>query len=682
MFIKIHNLAAKIVLPVVTILVLVILGASYVQWRQNKASILESLQRQANELNITIDASLRHNMTKADSEGVEQTIAKISKVPTIRRTFVLDAEGKVARATDKGGSFPTAKELEPIRKSGRAFFELRTAEDTTPYTLALSPISSDSQCVSCHSDTKEGSALGFIGVERWCASEFQAMRTAGWTNVGINLAMGLMLTLILIVIARRITGPLNGITAAAGRIAVGDTGISVDHRSNDEIGALADSFRSMIQYIKGIAAAAIDMSKGTITTEIRLCGDNDELGQSFQRLQETIRDLSKEMTRLVESAREGRLDVRGSADRYEGAFREWVRGINDTMDAVAAPINEASDVLQQVAARDLSKRMQGNYRGEYARIREALNSALGNLNETLSQASAGAQQVNNAAVQISDGSQHLAQGSARQAAALEEVSSSMQEMASMASCSADNAEKASSVTLEAKSSVDKGVASMNRLSECIDRIKVSSDSTARIVKSIDEIAFQTNLLALNAAVEAARAGEAGKGFAVVAEEVRNLARRSAEAAKNTAALIEEAVKHAEDGVLMNEEVMQNLEQINSQVRQVSGMMVEITDASRQQRQEVQQVNNALQQMNELTQQVAANAEESASAAEELSGQANEMQGMIELFKLGAGAEIQAMPAKSRPKTPVPARKAPEKPKPTPGPIIPLDDQNDEILKEF
>jgi len=174
---------------------------------------------------------------------------------------------------------------------------------------------------------------------------------------------------------------------------------------------------------------------------------------------------------------------------------------------------------------------------------------------------------------------------------------------------------------------------MKRLSEAIDKIKVSSDSTAKIVKTIDEIAFQTNLLALNAAVEAARAGDAGKGFAVVAEEVRNLAMRSADAAKNTANMIEESVKNAEGGVSINQEVLRNLTEINSQVNKVSAVMAEIAAASEQQSQGVEQVNTAVEQMNTVTQQVAANAEESASAAEELSGQSEEMKGMVGAFRL-------------------------------------------------
>ena len=175
---------------------------------------------------------------------------------------------------------------------------------------------------------------------------------------------------------------------------------------------------------------------------------------------------------------------------------------------------------------------------------------------------------------------------------------------------------------------------MMRLSDAIRKIKSSSDETAKIVRAIDEIAFQTNLLALNAAVEAARAGDAGKGFAVVAEEVRNLAMRSAEAAKNTANLIEGAVKNADGGVRINEEVIANLREISDLGNKVRDVVAGITDASERQSQGVEQISSAIEQMNQLTQHTAANAEESAGAAAELSTQADEMRRMVSLFTLG------------------------------------------------
>jgi methyl-accepting chemotaxis protein len=175
---------------------------------------------------------------------------------------------------------------------------------------------------------------------------------------------------------------------------------------------------------------------------------------------------------------------------------------------------------------------------------------------------------------------------------------------------------------------------MRRLAQAIEKIKGSSDQTAKIVKTIDEIAFQTNLLALNAAVEAARAGEAGKGFAVVAEEVRSLAMRSAEAAKNTSELIEGAVRDAQNGVTLSEEVVVALSQIEVGIGKVKDVVGEISASSEQQSQGIHQINVAVEQMNSVTQAVAANSEEAASASEELSSQAEVMQSLVGQFKLG------------------------------------------------
>ena len=177
---------------------------------------------------------------------------------------------------------------------------------------------------------------------------------------------------------------------------------------------------------------------------------------------------------------------------------------------------------------------------------------------------------------------------------------------------------------------------MRRLSLAMDRIKVSSDQTAKIVKTIEEIAFQTNLLALNAAVEAARPGDAGKGFAVVAEEVRNLAMRSADAAQSTTELIQESVANADEGVTLNNEVMENLREISEQVGRVSEVMDEVAAAADQQNEGIEQVTRAVEQMNEVTQQTAASAEESSSASEELTSQAEEMRSLVAGYTLSHG----------------------------------------------
>ncbi|HEY3282403.1 MAG TPA: methyl-accepting chemotaxis protein [Armatimonadota bacterium] len=364
-----------------------------------------------------------------------------------------------------------------------------------------------------------------------------------------------------------------------------------------------------------------------------LPGDYERIRVSINRTIDAIVARGQDVELLVGAAQRGDLAVRADVSRHGGANAKLVQNLNQILIEVEKPIHAVGEVLEQVARRDLTSRVKGEFQGEFEAMKEALNTALDNLDEGFGQVAQGADQVTSASAQIGDGSQALSQIASEQASSLEEVSSSLQEMASMADQNAANAREARSLTEAARSDAAKDVKSMDQLSQAIERIKSSSDDTAKIVKTIDEIAFQTNLLALNAAVEAARAGDAGKGFAVVAEEVRNLAMRSAEAAKNTAALIEESVRNSEQGVTIQTEVLRNLEAIEQDVDRVTEVVSEIAAASEQQSQGVQQVNQAVEQMNGLTQQNAANSEESASASQELASQAEEMLSMVSAFKL-------------------------------------------------
>lgn len=241
----------------------------------------------------------------------------------------------------------------------------------------------------------------------------------------------------------------------------------------------------------------------------------------------------------------------------------------------------------------------------------------------------GSGQVTAAAGQVASASQELAQGASEQASNLEETSASVEQISSMTRQNSDVATQADSRSRQSAELAEFGATSMKRMQEAIERITGSATETAKVIKTIDEIAFQTNLLALNAAVEAARAGEAGKGFAVVAEEVRNLARRSAEAAKTTADLIEGARKNAEDGVTVAAELARNFGGIRDNISKTATLVGEIAAASKEQSQGIDQVNTAIAEMDKVVQQNAANAEESASASEELSSQAEELNSMVE-----------------------------------------------------
>ena len=223
--------------------------------------------------------------------------------------------------------------------------------------------------------------------------------------------------------------------------------------------------------------------------------------------------------------------------------------------------------------------------------------------------------------QVSIASQSLAEGSSQQAASIEETSSSLEELSSMTKRNADNSQKANELSKQTRSAADKGVADMQEMNTAMGAIKTSSGDIAKIIKTIDEIAFQTNILALNAAVEAARAGEAGMGFAVVADEVRNLAQRSAQAAKETASKIEGAITKTAQGVILSDKVSQALNDIVAKARQVDELAAEVAGASREQAQGISQIDTAVGQMDKVTQSNAASAEECAAAAEELNAQA-------------------------------------------------------------
>jgi methyl-accepting chemotaxis protein len=255
---------------------------------------------------------------------------------------------------------------------------------------------------------------------------------------------------------------------------------------------------------------------------------------------------------------------------------------------------------------------------------------------------AGAQQTTSAAGQISATSQTLAEGTSEQAASLEETSSSLEEFSSMTKRNAENAKKANENARQAREAADQGAGDMQNMSAAMEAIKKSSNDIAKIIKTIDEIAFQTNILALNAAVEAARAGEAGMGFAVVADEVRNLAQRCAQAARETSGMIEGAIINAGQGVEISAKVTQVLDHVTAKVRVVDDLVAEVASALTEQTQGLAQINIAVNQIDKVTQSNAANAEESAAAAEQLNAQALAMKQLVgELLDLVGGKDLQS-----------------------------------------
>lgn len=317
----------------------------------------------------------------------------------------------------------------------------------------------------------------------------------------------------------------------------------------------------------------------------------------------------------------------------KGAYYTMIGVINHILESIVEPVREISEVMDDLSHKKLTSRVKGDYKGDLNELKDDVNTAGKMLEESLSQVDMAVDQIQSAVGEITSGSQALAEGASEQASSIEEIASSLEEISSIAANNSKNANEGKLLAHEADDAVNSGNQGMEKMTGAMMKITKSSEQTSKIIKTIDEIAFQTNLLALNAAVEAAHAGEAGKGFAVVAEEVKNLALRSAEAARNTSDLIEESIKNSELGKKIVDEVTQSFTRIKESFGKVNNIVNEVSASSEEQTRGINQVNVAITELNKLTQQNAANAEESASAAEEMNSQSAELKNMVSEFEL-------------------------------------------------
>ncbi len=385
--------------------------------------------------------------------------------------------------------------------------------------------------------------------------------------------------------------------------------------------------------VLGNASFAKAKAKARVIAE-RLTGIRDALSTVVAAKQEQGRVINEQIVDLGKAITEAGTAMDASRTKVEAGGRSFEKMVADNQRVIRI------STLALAICTGVGLLIAGLYSRQLSRL----------LNQLVARLSACAQEVVSAAGQIANSSQKLAEGNSEAAASLEETSASLEEMTSMVKRNAEAAGKAKAIASETRAAADTGTADMAEMKTAMDEIKTSSADIAKIIKTIDEIAFQTNILALNAAVEAARAGEAGMGFAVVADEVRNLAQRSALSAKETADKIETAIGKSERGVQISAKVAANFNQITSKARAVDQYVGEIATASQEQAQGVSQVNTALTQMDKVTQNNAASAEESASAAEELNGQAETMKDAVGELRQLVGTAGATRPSAARPVT--------------------------------
>ena len=498
----------------------------------------------------------------------------------------------------------------------------------------------------------------------------------------VFVVFGAALSIILgVIISKSITKPIKKLVDYADRISLGDVDIEIDKGTKDETGILMAAFKKMVANIRENAVSAESISKGDFDIVIKPKSDKDVLAKSMVLVLEAVNNLEKETNMLTKSSIEGKLSTRGNTEKFSGGYRNIVEGVNNILDAVIEPIKEASTVLQEIANGNLGVQVKGDYKGDHADIKNALNDTIDSLssyvteisevlkemsnsnldlsinneykgdwaeikdalnliiisfNEVFTEINNAADQVSSGSNQVSDGSQALSQGTTEQASSIEELTSSITEVAAQTKQNAVNASQANELSLSAKEGAALGNSHMKDMLKSMEEINESSSNISKIIKVIDDIAFQTNMLALNAAVEAARAGQHGKGFAVVAEEVRNLAARSANAAKETADLVEGSIRKVEFGTKIANNTAESLDQIVAGVSKAATLVGEIAAASNEQATAIYQINKGIEQVSDVVQTNSATSEQSAAASEELSSQATMLKNMVGKFRLKKG----------------------------------------------
>ena len=498
------------------------------------------------------------------------------------------------------------------------------------------------------------------------------------------LALGVISALVWRAVRSLVSRPLQSAAAIAEDVAAGKLDTRIDTTRHDEIGQLQGAMRHMQDRVKAVITAQSEMaakhdagvisfrmddaqfpgeygrmvretnalvashiavkmrlieimqrySIGDLTPDMdRLPGEKAVLTQTMDLTKANLSAINGEIKRLATAAASGDFTQRGDIERYQHDFREMIAGLNGLMETTDENLAEVSALLQAIARGDLTVRMEGDFRGVFARMRDDANATVTQLTDIVSRIQDASGAINTAAGEIASGNADLSRRTEQQAANLEETAASMEELTSTVRQNADSARQANQLTIGAASVASQGGQVVGDVVTTMRDIEASSRRIAEIITVIDGISFQTNILALNAAVEAARAGEQGRGFAVVASEVRTLAQRSANAAKEIKGLIETSVEKVAEGSALVNQAGTTMSDIVASVQRVTDIMAEISAASQEQSAGIEQVNQAITQMDETTQQNAALVEEASAAARSMEEQAHALNESVSVFKL-------------------------------------------------
>ncbi|MDG2525942.1 methyl-accepting chemotaxis protein [Stenotrophomonas sp. HITSZ_GD] len=448
---------------------------------------------------------------------------------------------------------------------------------------------------------------------------------------------------------QRVTGTLQHLIAQQREMThrhdAGEISFRMDEQSfTGEYARMVHEANACVAQHIGVKMRVVDVIQhyaiGDLSVDMdRLPGEKAAITQAMDAVKRSLSDINGEIRALTQAAGRGDFSRRGDEARYQHEFREMVGSLNGLMGTTESSLQALSALLRAIAEGDLTQRMEGDFHGVFAQMRDDANASVGQLTEIVGRIQAASGSINLAAGEIAQGNSDLSRRTEQQAANLEETAASMEELTSTVKQNADHARQANQLAQGAANVASQGGEVVGQVVTTMANIEASSKRIAEIISVIDGISFQTNILALNAAVEAARAGEQGRGFAVVASEVRTLAQRSANAAKEIKQLIDDSVAKVTDGSALVHKAGATMGEIVASVQRVTDIMAEISAASQEQSAGIEQVNQTITQMDETTQQNAALVEEATAAARAMEDQAGELTQAVSMFRLASEPEI-------------------------------------------
>lgn len=550
------------------------------------------------------------------------------------------------------------------------FMEYEDASDSLKYTFSTGKSSFDEytdQWGNFRSMyiqfTSSGGVKYVIGADMELSKVNEILLSSFITNALIGIIITAIILPLLFIYVGKTINPIKYLTEVAKKVSLGNLNHVIVIDSKDEIGDLLNTFKTMLENLKEKATVSEKLAMGDLNVNVNIQSKDDSLSINFKKMVESLQSLISEINLLVNSAVEGKLEVRGNAGKFSGAYADIIQGINNLLNSAVSPIKEAEVVLDKISKGDLTARMQGNYRGNHELIKQSINQmseefyramiAIKNSVENTVQIS---ETISSSTEQLASGMHEQSTQTADVASAVEEISNTIVENAQNASIAAETAKEAGNKAKNGGQVVTQAIDGMHKIAATVQKgadmvfvLGNNSEKIGEIVSVINDIADQTNLLALNAAIEAARAGEQGRGFAVVADEVRKLAERTTKATKEIADMIKSiqqdtgsaveamtiGIKEVESGRVLTEKAGAVLSEIIDKTEKVTDAASQVAMASKEQSTASADISRNVEGINSVFHQSSQSIHQIASVADELNNIAGSLKDLIGRFNIGS-----------------------------------------------